>query len=76
MMDQFWNTQGAEPVTPLDLYKHAFVSFFPPQAEKTESVRPSLLALPFKVAKHRWWHAPGLCISVVGVVNRRVLVLG
>jgi hypothetical protein len=39
--------QGAEPVTPLDLYKHAFVSFFPPQAQKTESVRQSRLTATF-----------------------------
>ena len=33
--------QGADPVTPLDLYKHAFVSYFPPQPKKTESVSPA-----------------------------------
>ena len=33
------DTQGPDPVTPLDLYKHAFVSYFPPQPNKTESVR-------------------------------------
>jgi hypothetical protein len=41
--------QGPDPVTPLDLYKHAFVSYFPPQAQKTESVRPrcqAALCLP------------------------------
>jgi hypothetical protein len=37
----FSQTQSTEPVTPLDLYKHAFTSCFPPQPKKSDAVRPT-----------------------------------
>ena len=59
--------QSAEPVTPLDLYKHAFTSYFPPQPKKSDAVRPLPAAAAAYALRTRF--APlraGVCTGFAG----------